>query len=71
MVQQSILRLPLVIERTGLSRSSIYAAMQNGDFPAHISLGARAVGWLSDDIDKWIQSRITRNPVQKIEILHR
>lgn len=65
MVQQSILRLPSVIERTGLSRSSIYAAMQNGDFPPHISLGARAVGWLSDDIDKWIQSRITRNPVQK------
>jgi len=60
MVQQSILRLPAVIKRTGLSRSSIYAAMQNGDFPSRISLGARAVGWLSDDIDKWVQSRIIR-----------
>lgn len=60
MVQQSILRLPAVIERTGLSRSSIYSAMQNGDFPSRISLGARAVGWLSDDIDKWVQSRTIR-----------
>lgn len=55
---QSILRLPQVKDRTGLSRSFIYAAIKRGDFPASISLGARSVGWDSLSIDAWIKGRI-------------
>ena len=55
---QTVLRLALVIKRTGLSRSSIYSAVKQGTFPAQISLGPRAVGWLESSIDDWIQSRI-------------
>lgn len=58
MDQQSILRLPTVIVRTGLSRSSIYLAVKNGSFPSSIQLGPRAVGWLESDIDAWIKSRV-------------
>ena len=54
----SILRLPMVKERTGLSRSSIYAFIARGTFPAPVSLGARAVGWDSGSIDAWIATRI-------------
>lgn len=57
MTPKSILRLPDVKQRTGLSRSSIYNAINAGVFPRHVSLGARAVGWLSNDIDEWIASR--------------
>jgi prophage regulatory protein len=53
-----ILRLPAVKARTGLSRSSIYAFASRGDFPRPISLGARAVGWDSGAVDKWIAGRI-------------
>lgn len=53
----TVLRLPGVKAKTGLGRTSIYGMMKTGDFPAPISLGARAVGWLSSDIDAWIQSR--------------
>jgi prophage regulatory protein len=53
-----ILRLKQVIARTGLSRSSIYSFTKSGSFPAHVSLGARAVGWDSQAVDKWIQDRI-------------
>ena len=35
-----ILRLPLVRERTGLSRSSIYLRISEGRFPRPVSLGA-------------------------------
>ena len=42
----SILRLPVVKARTGLSRSTIYQRVAEGDFPKPINLGARAVGWL-------------------------
>lgn len=55
---QTILRLALVKQRTGLSRSSIYSGVKQGTFPAQISLGPRAVGWLESSIDAWIQSRV-------------
>ena len=53
-----ILRLPQVKSRTGLSRSSIYLRMANNEFPASLSLGGRAVGWLESDIDEWIVEKI-------------
>lgn len=53
-----LLRLPAVIERCGLGRSSIYAGVKNGTFPAHFRLSARAVGWLEDEIDRWVSERV-------------
>ncbi len=53
-----VLRLTAVKNRVGKSRSSIYLAIQRGEFPAPISLGARAVGWLESDIEEWISARI-------------
>ena len=60
----TILRLPQVMARTGLSRSSIYAKVAVGEFPEPISLGARAVGWLSDEVEAWLVARVeaTRGP---------
>lgn len=55
---EKILRLPLVTERTGKSRSGIYAAIAQGAFPAPIDLGKRSVGWLESDITAWISDRI-------------
>ena len=54
----AILRLPTVIARTGLSRSTIYLRIANGAFPAAINLGPRAVGWLESDIETWLTARI-------------
>lgn len=51
-------RLPRVKKRTGLSRSSIYLRMRKNQFPRPISLGGRAVGWLSSEIDQWLEERI-------------
>ena len=57
---QAILRRRQVEERTGLSKSSIYLAIQRGEFPHPINIGKRAVGWLEFDIDAWVQERIAR-----------
>jgi prophage regulatory protein len=54
----TILRLPVVRARTGLSRSTIYLRISDGSFPIPVSLGARAVGWLESDIEEWIKRRI-------------
>jgi len=53
-----ILRLPIVIERTGLSRSSIYLRISKKEFPAPISLGGRAVGWVEEDIELWLTQKV-------------
>ena len=52
------LRLPEVQGRTGLSRSTIYVRLSEGRFPRPVSLGARAVGWIEGEVDKWIRERI-------------
>jgi prophage regulatory protein len=55
-----ILRLPDVMMRVGLRRASIYAYVKDGRFPAPISLGARAVGWIESEVDGWVIDRIRR-----------
>ena len=59
----TILRRKQVEKRVGLSRSTIYAKIAAGEFPAPIALSARAVGWLESDIIAWIESRITSSHV--------
>lgn len=53
-----IVRLPEVMSKTGLSRSTIYARLATGHFPTPVSLGVRSIGWNEADIDGWITSRI-------------
>ena len=54
----NILRLPAVTARTGLSRSTIYSRISEGNFPAPVSLGGRAVGWIEAEIQGWLEERI-------------
>jgi prophage regulatory protein len=53
-----ILRLPQVMARVGLSRSSIYLNISRSEFPRQVRLGARAVGWLQAEIDEWVRHRV-------------
>ena len=56
-----ILRLPVVIHRTALSRSTIYKFIAAGRFPKPVRLGPRAVGWLESEIDDWIADRVAES----------
>jgi prophage regulatory protein len=53
-----LIRLPEVISRTGMSKSTIYARIANNDFPKQKVLSARLVVWLEADITHWIQSAV-------------
>jgi prophage regulatory protein len=57
-----LLRLAAVKERTGLSRSSIYA---HPDFPRPVKIGAggRAVAWVESEILEWVNDRIKAREV--------
>ena len=59
---QKILRLPEVKSRTGLSRSTIYVRLADGEFPRPVSLGKRSIGFVESEVDEWITERIAANP---------
>lgn len=56
------LRLPRVLQCVGMSKSSVYAMVAQGQFPRPHRLNARAVGWLKSEVDRWCQSRSTTPP---------
>ena len=57
----TVLRLPVVKARTGLSRSTIYLRISEGAFPKPINLGARAEGWLESEIEDWLTQQIKQS----------
>ena len=50
-------RLPEVMARTSLSRAHLYSLITSGTFPRPKRVGKRAVAWVSEDIDEWIETR--------------
>ena len=52
-----ILRTAAVVQRTGLSRTTLWRLERAGDFPSRIRLGVNSVGWNSDEIEAWIERR--------------
>jgi len=53
-----ILRRKQLEERTGYSRSTVYARIQAGLLPSPISIGVRAVGWIGHEIDAVLSATV-------------
>ena len=53
-----ILRLGSVLERTGLTRSTLYRKIETGTFPKQVRISERCVGWRESEIEGWL-----RNPI--------
>jgi prophage regulatory protein len=51
-----VIRLPEVLEKTGLGRTTIWRMEAAGTFPQSVSLGGKAVGWIEAEIDTWIEA---------------
>ncbi|MBJ7439624.1 MAG: AlpA family transcriptional regulator [Sphingopyxis sp.] len=51
---EKIIRLPTVLARTGLSRSTIYRKMAEGTFPAQVKISIHGAGWYESAINRWI-----------------
>ncbi len=52
-----LLRFPVVRERTGLSRSTIWRLERRGEFPKHHRIAPNVVAWVEEDVSDWIQLR--------------
>ncbi len=53
-----ILRLPAVLSRTGLSRSTLYRKMECGTFPKNIPISTRCTGWRESAVSAWLSNPI-------------
>ncbi|MDG5487386.1 AlpA family transcriptional regulator [Sphingomonas sp. BGYR3] len=53
-----ILRLPIVLERTGLSRATLYRKIRRGTFPKQIKIAERCSGWRESAINEWLHNPI-------------
>jgi len=69
-IAPTIIRRKQLEARTGLTRSTIYAKLKRnpqrpGDydptFPKPVSIGSRAVGWLEEEVNSWIDSQIKKS----------
>lgn len=50
------LRLDTVLDRTGLSRSTLYRKVEEGTFPAQVRIASRCVGWRESAINDWLHN---------------
>jgi prophage regulatory protein len=68
-MKRTILRIPAVKFQSGLSRSTIYQRIAEGLWTKPVSLGARAVGWSSDEVDAINSARIAGKTDEEIRTL--
>ena len=58
MPDKKFIKLPTVMDLTGYRRTSIFDKVAEGSFPAPVKLGPRAVAWVSEEIESWMDARI-------------
>lgn len=49
-----IIRLRTVLDRTGLSRSTLYRMIAAGTFPSQVRISVHGAGWRESAINRWI-----------------
>jgi len=54
-----LLRIGDVMQRTGLSKTTIYERERIGTFPRHVPIGGRLSAWVESEVDKWLDDRIS------------
>ncbi|CZX26699.1 AlpA family transcriptional regulator [Salmonella enterica] len=63
-INQSLIRLPEVLKRTGFGKAWIYRLISEGRFPAPVKIGVRAVAFVESEVDEWIQSVIEASRIK-------
>lgn len=67
----TLLRLPTVKARSGLSRSTIYLRISQGLWTGPVNLGGRAVAWPADEVDALNAARIAGKTDEQVRALVR
>ena len=53
-----VLRLPQVMQQTGLKKTKLYELQAAGSFPMRIQITPTSVGWIENEVQQWILQRV-------------
>jgi prophage regulatory protein len=56
-----MLRLPQVIDATGLGKTKIYGLQAEGAFPMRVKITAHSVAWVEEEVQAWLAARVQAN----------
>lgn len=62
-----LLRLPAVMQRTGLPRSTIYRLCRLGRFPRPTKLSERCSAWSAAEVDRFCNDRLAERDAARQE----
>lgn len=64
-MQSYIIRPSELAQRLGVSHPTLWRMEKRGDLPPRKKIGIRAVGWLTSDIEQWLEGLENVAGVQK------
>ena len=53
-----LIRLAVVLEMTGLSKTSLYESVNSGGFPKNVKISERSSAWVKSEVQDWIKEKI-------------
>ncbi|AWA98347.1 MULTISPECIES: helix-turn-helix transcriptional regulator [Vibrio] len=56
-----LIRMREVLEKTGLSKATLYRLIAAGEFPASIQISSRAVGWEESLVDEFLMKKVSQS----------
>ena len=59
-----ILRLPQVLDVTGLGKTKIYELQAAGHFPMRVQITDHSVGWIEHEVQAWLAQRMAARRIQ-------
>ena len=62
-----LLRLPQVMQQTGLGKTKIYELQKDGAFPMRVHITQNSVGWVEEEVNAWIAGRVAASKPLRIK----
>ncbi len=59
-IKERFLRIPEILQRTGMRKTTFYNRINLGLFPKQIPIGSNLVVWIERDVQTWIQEQIDK-----------
>ncbi|EOV9068437.1 TPA: helix-turn-helix transcriptional regulator [Morganella morganii] len=57
----TLIRLPTVLQRTGLCKAWIYKLMAADKFPQSVKIGTRSIAFVESEVDAWVANKIAES----------
>lgn len=59
--KETLIRLPTVLQRTGLCKAWIYKLMAADKFPQSVKIGSRSIAFVESEVDAWVANKIAES----------